>query len=216
MMFEGNIIFVIAAFTMCLAAISEAADIQKPCTNCSMPVRWSVLSSTCPNSSSICNADQLCTSDSSNCIPKNVAQCDKYLDLEAGANCGSAGYLLGYGFKYCSKFYNHYYKFDAAGQKYIDCTAKCLLNAMNYLDGQDQGQYPCDVIKQKAYAAHPDCYVECGFCETILKNAAAYNGVIEYKDLAISQIVTTARKCMVELGGSAAKSINQKWKQFFN
>lgn len=62
---------------------------------------------------------------------RNKQQCDKYLEFEQQLSCGPSGYPIGYGFRYCHRFYDHYDEFTSNGQQYIDCTGKCLIDQLN-------------------------------------------------------------------------------------
>ena len=42
----------------------------------------------------------------------SIGDCNFYLELETSKKCGPAGYLKGYGYKYCAKFNDHYSSFN--------------------------------------------------------------------------------------------------------
>uniref|UniRef100_A0A1I8B0F6 Peptidase A2 domain-containing protein n=1 Tax=Meloidogyne hapla TaxID=6305 RepID=A0A1I8B0F6_MELHA len=60
------------------------------------------------------------------CVPKDVEVCNEYLKFEGKANCGDNGYPIGYGLKYCNKFYQHYDAFNDDGKEFVKCVGPCL------------------------------------------------------------------------------------------
>lgn len=84
--------------------------------------------------------------------------------MEGAYHCGSNGYPVGYGNKYCSRFLERYDKFSPAGKKWIDQTLVCLKNALkDSLLNNDKES--CTNLKTIAYDSHPKCYVDSGFCK---------------------------------------------------
>jgi len=64
----------------------------------------------------------------------------------------------------------------------------------------------CDNIRQRAFASHPKCYVDSGFCTIVrdVKNILALMQVFKVKDLltfeALEQISKTKDLCVKEYG----------------
>ena len=84
--------------------------------------------------------------------------------LEPTYNCGPEGYPIGYGYKYCTSFYEHYEQFSPDGQKWIDGTCLCLKKALVPLV-EDPKDYVCPAVQDYAFKTHVDCYIDNGFCE---------------------------------------------------
>ena len=91
------------------------------CTKCmiNMPFFSCVACPTCPQPPACTFQPKIvekCASDSivhdSNYLA-TVGDCNFYMELEASKKCGPTGYLQGYGFKYCSRFGDHYNSFNA-------------------------------------------------------------------------------------------------------
>lgn len=110
-------------------------------------------------------------------IPKLVAQrscdqfigtCDFYLCQEEKIPCGLEGYNLSYGYKYCSgsKFKLLGQMPTQQGKTWVTEVFKCLQSKSFQDSGTTQNNdRQCKVISSNAYASHPDCYVQAGFCD---------------------------------------------------
>ncbi|RPA80454.1 hypothetical protein BJ508DRAFT_195319, partial [Ascobolus immersus RN42] len=81
--------------------------------------------------------------------------------LESKYKCGSSGYPLGYGKKYCDAFSANRSKFSKAGQKWVDSTMECL---QVFLVPHTSGS-TCKKIKDTAFKSHSDCYIYNGICD---------------------------------------------------
>ncbi|KAH7714149.1 hypothetical protein AAVH_18487 [Aphelenchoides avenae] len=139
-------------------------------------------------------------------VAKERQQCEEYKELDKGLNCGPDGYMLGYGHKYCNRFYDKYMDFDRLGQATVSCTAKCLLDKLrpavtvarrHKQDGDSERVIKgrCDILKEHAYDSHVDCYMDCGFCLTFVTNPMEYFGIIDRADLNVSTVATIGGKC---------------------
>ncbi|KAI1702865.1 protein kinase domain-containing protein [Ditylenchus destructor] len=146
------------------------------------------------------SSDSLVENDSSSSpIPPSVSgiqQCEKYREIENQVHCGESGYPLGYGYRYCRRFYEKLDEFTESGKKFVECAAKCLTDRLGEYIDQAQN-VSCSNIHDYAYDTHPDCYVQCGFCSVITKSAniKAFFDVIELKDLALRTVLQTGAKC---------------------
>ena len=76
--------------------------------------------------------------------------------LEATHECGSKGYALGYGLKYCERFDNSTRQCASKkGNHWINSTLACLQESLvPLLDANET----CDAIKMFAFNSHPKCY----------------------------------------------------------
>ncbi|RPA83350.1 hypothetical protein BJ508DRAFT_197606, partial [Ascobolus immersus RN42] len=95
-----------------------------------------------------------------------TGKCSFYADcLEAKKKCGSSGYALDYGKKYCNKFENAKSKFTTSGQRWVTKTMTCLQKKLVPAVKGTSGWTTCDAIEKKAFASHSDCYVSSGLCD---------------------------------------------------
>lgn len=93
--------------------------------------------------------------------------CQFYLCEETKRNCGKKGYLINYGYKYCTLFNSRYYKrFSKNGQEWVNRTTLCLQNKLNTF----QDSLTCSAIKKKAIKGHLDCCLESGYCKLTKKD----------------------------------------------
>uniref|UniRef100_A0AC34PYF5 Uncharacterized protein n=1 Tax=Panagrolaimus sp. JU765 TaxID=591449 RepID=A0AC34PYF5_9BILA len=113
--------------------------------------------------------------------------CDYYLELENQVFCGENGYLVRYGYPYCSRFTSpeYYDLFDEPGQKWVDCTAKCLLVKTRQIVEKEVGKagVNCEKIEVEAFEVHTECYRECNFCQICRTNKFALISVFDPVDL---------------------------------
>jgi hypothetical protein len=63
---------------------------------------------------------------------KDVTNCEAYKTMEERAGCGQNGFLLGYGHKYCRRFYAHYYLLDTNEQRTLTCISNCLIKRVRH------------------------------------------------------------------------------------
>lgn len=80
---------------------------------------------------------------------------------EAAAQCGDAGYPIHYGERNCYKFTNNLAKFSTQGQTWIWDTMHCLQLALVPVLNTCPD---CVSLSDAAFASHPACYVNSGFC----------------------------------------------------
>ena len=145
--------------------------------------------------------------------------CEFYTQcLEEKYSCGPHGYPVGYGYKYCSKFLKFFEEFPATGKKWVEKTLICLKDALYPLyDARSN----CDVIYAVAFASHPECYFQAGFCDlfidsaNIFKTLQALLKVYEVKDFmsvtSMKQVFETAKMC----GSDYTAKVNQAFKDIF-
>lgn len=95
-----------------------------------------------------------------------IGTCDFYLCQEKKEPCGLDGYNLSYGYKYCSRS-----KFSLLkkmktnlGKKWTESVFQCL-QSQSLVASNNNKNRSCEKIKDQAYASHPGCYINSGFCE---------------------------------------------------
>ena len=117
-------------------------------------------------------------------------------------HCGIAGYLIGYGRKYCKRFDVTREYFDPPGQKWIDCARQCLIDFLKpYYNTYPNNPFrqDCQKLEDAAFTSHVDCYTKCGFCKICKNNKMAlfktYNIADFFSALAWRQVKETMEKC---------------------
>ena len=107
-----------------------------------------------------CSSDPMCQ-DSCKSLP--AKSCGFYRACAEGQlGCGPAGYPLNYGEKNCLKFTNNLPWFSAAGQSFVFGTMHCLQTSMVPVLAPCTAN--CASFQAAAFASHPGCYVQNGFC----------------------------------------------------
>lgn len=90
------------------------------------------------------------------------SNCDFYKCLENKNKCGSNGYPLSYGYKYCMKFANNNYKTQNA-KNWTNDVRKCLQDQLNGFSSS-KSKNMCSTIENDAFNSHPYCYTKYGIC----------------------------------------------------
>ncbi|CAF1119226.1 unnamed protein product [Didymodactylos carnosus] len=107
-----------------------------------------------------------CKSDpmsSPTCLNPPTKSCQFYVScMETKTNCGSDGYALRYGSKYCTKFMNNIKSFSSEGQTWVYMTMNCLQKAL--VTPLKNCENNCKKLEDLAFASHPSCYVSSGVC----------------------------------------------------
>uniref|UniRef100_A0A914M9Y4 Uncharacterized protein n=1 Tax=Meloidogyne incognita TaxID=6306 RepID=A0A914M9Y4_MELIC len=121
------------------------------------------------------------------CVPKDVEVCNNYLKFEKTAKCGDSGYPIGYGLKYCNKFYQYYDSFNDFGKNFVKCVGPCLAEKMSENIEKYKGN--CNSLRTFAFDSHTPCYLKCNFTKfnVWFKNANVFAKVIDLKDLFSSE-----------------------------
>lgn len=96
-----------------------------------------------------------------------IGSCDFYLCQEQSNQCGLDGYNLSYGYKYCSGS-----RFKLLDQMKTDLGKQWTLDVMSCLQKKNleaskilsESENKCSQISSTSYDAHPDCYIQSGFC----------------------------------------------------
>ena len=88
--------------------------------------------------------------------------------LESRYHCGSSGYPLGLGRKYCLAFSANLDKFSPRGQEWVLDTMQCLQRALvPEAEGAPQAANiaTCAELENYAFSTHPACYIDNGLCQ---------------------------------------------------
>jgi len=111
--------------------------------------------------------------------------------LENTIPCGSTGYALGYGDKYCQRFNNSTREcVSTKGKAWITSTLACLQKSL--VPMLSQKTLGCDELQKDAFDSHPICYTGDGnealsICELPLSDWGCVVSTIDAKD-ALSQL----------------------------
>jgi len=93
--------------------------------------------------------------------------CSFYLScLEAYFPCGPDGYAQSFGDMYCNAFVSptNFNSFSVAGQTWIKATLLCLQVDIVAIVFANYPNLNCNLLSDLAFASHPSCYVNSGFC----------------------------------------------------
>ena len=127
---------------------------------------------------------------------EDCSQCDYYLCRDAAApdSCGATGYYRGFGYAYCERYLEVTTpRLSPAGQRFAHDVRRCLMRAMEDTIATDTA---CPDVKTEAYASHPACYVEAGFCALPITDWIAILATIRPTDTSLREIVRTAMQCL--------------------
>lgn len=135
----------------------------------------------------------------------SVQVCDFYIDLEKLRHCSEAKeneatYLTLFGHKYCARFKlaREQWK-DANLKQWASQTGLCL---QEMLADNPKRTIPCDQLEEFAFASHPICYRQYGFCSRlstwqrvqVLKEIAVLD-VLSMPARSLSALVSTMLPC---------------------
>lgn len=97
-----------------------------------------------------------------NCA-NQIGTCGYYTCKESELQCGSKGYLLEYGHRYCNKFFSELEsQLTSSGSQWIQNAATCLQEKIEFNSQSDKN---CKKVKKLAYSSHSVCYSKASFCE---------------------------------------------------
>lgn len=124
------------------------------------------------------------------------AACEFYRCREAntGHACGSRGYYLGYGLKYCERFSRLLRpRLSDPGKRWLDRTRLYL---MEYIHRNVPWDAPCANVKQSAFDSHPGCYVRGGICFLPSSDWMKILEIIDSADNDLKQGIITGISCI--------------------
>ncbi len=150
----------------------------------------------------------------SSCLNPVSKSCEFYKScLEEQTQCGTNGYAIGYGYKYCNKFLSYDFT-PNKGEIWVESTLLCLQKELSPIISNAQS-YNCNEIKTYAFDSHPTCYLDpikkdpsVSVCWLPLKDLIQIFNVIDLADLvsknALKQEKVVAITCTKRL-----------WKRWF-
>ncbi|ORZ08670.1 hypothetical protein BCR42DRAFT_424660 [Absidia repens] len=113
---------------------------------------------------SFCHGDLDCSS-------PPPGSCAFYAEcLESKYHCGTAGYPIGYGQKFCEVFEREADKFSPSGQEFLWNNMQCLQRSLVAPFIHNNTLSDCETLKQTALDSHPSCYIESGYCDIPAKD----------------------------------------------
>src|SRR5205085_265974 len=83
--------------------------------------------------------------------------CDFYDEVEQQYQCGSKGYALSYGKKYCQRYLSVETNMSSDVQEWFPKVRFCL---QKYLDDNFDNIRDCEELRHKAIGSHFNCYVK--------------------------------------------------------
>jgi hypothetical protein len=96
--------------------------------------------------------------------------CERYKAIESqlrskslgnlGDGCGPSGYLLNFGYYYCSVFVQKNSQYSAQGQRVLRNIRKCLIHSLEAAPTT----LTCGNVRSVGIASHVNCYVNSGYC----------------------------------------------------
>jgi hypothetical protein len=90
-----------------------------------------------------------------------IGDCDYYKCRESVQNCGSEGYMIRFGYHYCSEFIESVRpRMTPEGAAWMGTVARCLQEKVERIPVATS----CQETADEAIASHPDCYVDTGYC----------------------------------------------------
>ncbi|ORX62645.1 hypothetical protein DM01DRAFT_1330772 [Hesseltinella vesiculosa] len=146
-----------------------------------------------------------------NCRQPPRHSCAFYTEcLEDTFHCGSNGYPLAFGYKFCHAFAEDASSFSPKGQTFLWDTMLCLEKGLvqpfiTAASITSQGTSTCATIESYALSTHPQCYVDSGFCSLSIKDKLTLVKLILTHDVTgilkqvIQQGLTTLDDCLKEL-----------------
>ncbi|EAW09351.1 uncharacterized protein ACLA_035540 [Aspergillus clavatus NRRL 1] len=98
------------------------------------------------------------------CIHPHPNSCNFYAQcLESKYHCGSSGYPIGFGQRFCAKSLIWKPKMSPSGQKWITETMLCLQEQLvPFANGSESSS--CGELEEYALGTHAGCYVKSGVC----------------------------------------------------
>lgn len=122
--------------------------------------------------------------------------CEYYACREARAenSCGENGYYLAHGYEYCHRLVQVAGPvMSPAGRAWLEDGRDCL---MRFVEDHIAADEDCQSLRDRAYASHPDCYVDNGFCDLPVTDWLALFATIDTGDLDFVEIITTSAQCL--------------------
>lgn len=96
-----------------------------------------------------------------------IGSCDYYLCREEIQLCGTKGYFLGFGYRYCKRSEDELSpKMSTQGQKWISDVATCLQRSTDKIPYDDN----CTDTFKTSISNHQSCYEEAHFCDLTKKD----------------------------------------------
>lgn len=92
-------------------------------------------------------------------IPSYADECSAYQEIENNYQCGTKGYPLKFGYKYCRKFIDNQDQFSPQGQAWLALTRECLIAEVESFSVSS-----CRELKKLAFDSHGECFERAGFC----------------------------------------------------
>lgn len=119
-------------------------------------------------------------------FPKpNSDKCDFYLELEKTLGCATnstdaSDYLTSYGYHYCRAFLKARHTWNESLKRWSSATAQCLQERLIQIS---QKLEACSSMEAQAFATHPSCYKQTGFCNLSKEERSQILNVVGRSDI---------------------------------
>lgn len=132
---------------------------------------------------------------------ETCGQCDYYLcrDAQSTSECGADSYYGGFGYYYCDRFRQvTEARLSPAGQAWSRRARTCLMESLEESVADD---FQCSEVEELAFANHPTCYLETGFCSLPVTDWLLILSTIEAGDHNLRQLLTVGIGCLAQAFG---------------
>lgn len=109
----------------------------------------------------------LADNDLAECEKKSTS-CDFYSCIEQEMSCGSDGYFIGFGERFCRRFDKIFGKLSPQGREWFMSARQCLTKKTLTLDKASS----CHEIEEQSYNDHRPCYISSGYCDLPTRDKA--------------------------------------------
>lgn len=144
--------------------------------------------------------------------PQGFAKCSQYVDIngieacefyrcrekqiEEEFRCGSEGYYIGYGLKYCTRFQETAAEsLSEEGIAWVNRVMPCLMNAV---EDEVDSLESCEGTFEIAMDSHPLCYVQTGFCNLGIDDFGSIFLTIDHEDFQLQQALVAGVSCLAQ------------------
>jgi hypothetical protein len=136
------------------------------------------------------------------CSDPPMGNCEFYEQcLERAHPCGANGYPMGYGRKYCQRYFDNIERFSPQGQQWIRYVGNCLQRQLvPYTD--PSRAMSCSTLMSTAFSSHVGCYLNgpVSICDLPIRDKwTIMTSVIDARDLANVQTAVVGSICASQL-----------------
>lgn len=93
---------------------------------------------------------------------RHLGDCAFYLCRESQDRCGTEGYLIDFGYRYCTAYQQAQPRFTPEGREWMVRIRECLMEELEGASSRDPRS--CGTIQETAIRSHFTCYERHDFC----------------------------------------------------